>query len=96
MAAQASRRQASDLSGPVRLRNQRVRRLCSQEVAAARLHDAADDRIRAQLPSLESMTGRVRNYEASDYLPCDLSVLVTSASIGRSRSRSRSTGRAHG
>ena len=56
----------------VRLREERVRRLWSQKVAAARLRNAADEHTRALLPPTESIQRYIRDYEAGRHFPGDL------------------------
>ena len=68
-----------------RLREERVRRLWSQKVTAARLRDAADGRTRARLPSVESITRRVRSFEAGDHAPSDLYAELYCRAFGLAR-----------
>jgi hypothetical protein len=56
----------------IRLREERIRRLWSQKVAAVRLRDAADEETRAVLPAVESIQRYVRDYEAGKHFPGDL------------------------
>lgn len=55
-----------------RLREERKRRLWSQKTMAIRLRNAADDRTRAGMPSVESIQRYVRWYEAGSHKPGDL------------------------
>jgi hypothetical protein len=56
----------------VRLRDERIKRLWSQKVMAARLRKAADERTLPLLPSQASIQRYVRWYEAGDHHPGDL------------------------
>jgi hypothetical protein len=58
-------------SWAIRLREERVRRLWSQKVMAARLRGAADERTRALLPPTESIQRYIRGYEAGRHFPRD-------------------------
>jgi hypothetical protein len=71
---------AGDLAG--RLREER---LWSQKVMAARLRDAADERTRARLPSVENIARRVRGYEAGDHFPGDLYAELYCRAFGLTR-----------
>lgn len=68
-----------------RLREERVCRLWSQKVMAARLRHAADERTRARLPSLESIARRVRGYEAGDHFPGELYAELYCRAFGLTR-----------
>ncbi|MFI0374213.1 multiprotein-bridging factor 1 family protein [Actinomadura sp. 1N219] len=56
----------------VRLRDERKARLWSQKSMAVRLINAADDRTRKSLPSVESVQRYVRGWENGDHRPSDL------------------------
>jgi hypothetical protein len=58
-------------SWAARLREERVRRLWSQKVTAARLRSAADEQTRARLPPRESIQRYIRDYEAGRHFPGD-------------------------
>ena len=68
-----------------RLREERVKRLWSQKVTGTRLRDAADERTRARLPSVESITRRVRSFEAGDHSPSDLYAELYCRAFGLTR-----------
>ncbi|MGN9785231.1 hypothetical protein ACTMTF_27640 [Nonomuraea sp. ZG12] len=55
----------------VRLRAERRNRLWSQKEMARRLVEAADDDVRARLPSRESIVRRIKAYEAGHNQPDD-------------------------
>src|SRR5215470_6618658 len=58
-------------SWAIRLREERLSRLWSQKVAAARLRAAADEHTRACLPPTESIQRYIRDYEAGRHFPGD-------------------------
>ncbi len=68
-----------------RLREERVKRLWSQKATATRLRDAADERTRARLPSVESITRRVRSFESGDHCPSDLYAELYCRALGLTR-----------
>lgn len=55
----------------IRLREERLSRLWSQKVTAARLRAAADEHTRAFLPPTESIQRYIRDYEAGRHFPGD-------------------------
>jgi hypothetical protein len=59
-------------SWAVRLRDERIKRLWSQKVMAARLRKAADERTLPLLPSQASIQRYVRWYEAGEHHPGEL------------------------
>jgi hypothetical protein len=69
----------------VRLREERLRRLWSQKIIAARLRDAADEHTRAQLPSIENIKRRVRCHEAGENYPGDLYIELYCRAFGLTR-----------
>lgn len=68
-----------------RLREERVRRLWSQKVTAARLRDAADEQTRARLPGIEHIRRRVRGYESGDHHPGELYIELYCRAFGLTR-----------
>lgn len=68
-----------------RIREERQRRLWSQKTCAARLRDAADDRTRAQLPSVENIQRRVRGHESGQHYPGDLYAELYCRAFGLTR-----------
>ena len=68
-----------------RLRDERLKRLWSQKVTAARLREAADEHTRARLPSLENVARRVRGHEAGEHCPNDLYVELYCRAFGLTR-----------
>jgi hypothetical protein len=72
-------------SWAVRLREERLRRLWSQKIIAARLRDAADDYTRTQLPSIENIKRRVRCHEAGENYPGDLYIELYCRAFGLTR-----------
>lgn len=58
-------------SWAIRLREERLSRLWSQKVTAARLRAAADEHTRALLPPTESIQRYIRDYEAGRHSPGD-------------------------
>lgn len=68
-----------------RLRDERVKRLWSQKGAARRLRDAADDYIRARLPSVENIQRRVRDHESGVNYPSDLYIELYCRAFGLTR-----------
>jgi hypothetical protein len=69
----------------VRLRAERVQRLWSQKVMAARLRAAADAPTRASLPPAESIQRYIRAYEAGHHAPGDLYAELYSRAFGLTR-----------
>ncbi len=69
----------------VRLREERLRRLWSQKIIAARLRDAANEYTRAQLPSIENIKRRVRCHEAGANYPGDLYIELYCRAFGLTR-----------
>jgi hypothetical protein len=68
-----------------RLRDERVRRLWSQKVMAARLREAADEHTRTRLPTVENIARRVRGYEAGEHRPGELYVELYCRAFGLTR-----------
>lgn len=69
----------------IRLREERLRRLWSQKIIAARLRDAADEYTRAQLPSIENIKRRVRCHEAGENYPGGLYIELYCRAFGLTR-----------
>ena len=72
-------------SWAVRLREERVRRLWSQKVTAARLRGAADEHTRALLPPTESIQRYIRDYEAGRHFPGDMYAELYCRAFGLTR-----------
>ncbi len=68
-----------------RLREERNKRLWSQKETAVQLRNAADDHVRARLPSISSLQRYVRAYEAGKNHPGDRYVELYCRAFGRSR-----------
>ena len=66
----------------VRLRAERRNRLWSQKDMARRLAEAADDDVRARLPSRESIVRRIKAYEAGHNQPDDPYRLLYARAFG--------------
>jgi hypothetical protein len=69
----------------IRLREERVRRLWSQKVMAARLRSAADEQTRACIPPTESVQRYIRDYEAGRHFPGDLYAELYCRAFGLTR-----------
>src|SRR6266516_7707774 len=72
-------------SWAVRLREERVRRLWSQKVTAARLRGGADEHTCALLPPTESIQRYIRDYEAGRHFPGDLYTELYCRAFGLTR-----------
>jgi hypothetical protein len=72
-------------SWAIRLREERVTRLWSQKVMAARLRGAADEHTRALLPPTESIQRYIRDYEAGRHLPGDMYAELYCRAFGLAR-----------
>jgi transcriptional regulator with XRE-family HTH domain len=68
-----------------RLRAERNKRLWSQKETAVQLRNAADEHVRARLPSISSLQRYVRAYEAGKNHPGDRYVELYCRAFGRSR-----------
>ncbi|MFK4036856.1 helix-turn-helix transcriptional regulator [Nonomuraea wenchangensis] len=66
----------------VRLRAERRKRFWSQKEMARRLAEAADDDVRARLPSRESIVRRIKAYEAGHNQPDDPYRLLYARALG--------------
>ncbi|MBP2706836.1 hypothetical protein JOL79_23805 [Microbispora sp. RL4-1S] len=66
----------------IRLRTERRNRLWSQKDMARRLVEAADDDVRARLPSRESIVRRIKAYEAGHNQPDDPYRLLYARAFG--------------
>src|SRR5215813_1841966 len=72
-------------SWAIRLREERLSRLWSQKVTAARLRAAADERTRAFLPPTESIQRYIRDYEAGRHFPGDTYAELYGRAFGLTR-----------